>query len=322
MRRIADMDEDQHCGRRQHAIDAARRFPLPMSARCAHTSPRLCRGTDSVWVGRAAGCRLGGVLYGVAPGHAVVPQRVARPQQVAGVAVQGRVGRCVCQQRQNGPAHALQRPRRRPRALQDVEANLARLWVERSGAKSGRSESWAAGHRRSRTSDTGRYLTFQWMLGWNTCRGAAAAHQACHSRAVSHSGRPPSSGARRGDKLHLRRRQRVLVRYVERKLEGAALIRRARRSLGDKRRGESVTSRTRRNTLAAARLQVRCPPVDVGVVWQQLDVHLARVALDLRCRDGGERVKGHHETPWAPLTSFSSLNSRVLLAMCGACARC
>ena len=145
MRRIADMDEDQHCGRRQHAIDAARRFPLPMSARCAHTSPRLCRGTDSVWVGRAAGCRLGGVLYGVAPGHAVVPQRVARPQQVAGVAVQGRVGRCVCQQRQNGPAHALQRPRRRPRALQDVEANLARLrWGSATAQKV--CELWAPGH--------------------------------------------------------------------------------------------------------------------------------------------------------------------------------
>ena len=172
---LADIDvmsrlslcDDQHCMRLSSKWHRCRQ-PLPSSDK-AHAISQV-RGVHIGSVCRVGRSRLGGVLNGVAPGHAVVPQRVARPQQVAGVAVQGRVGRCVRQQRQNGAAHALQRPGGRPRALQDVEANLARLWVERSGAKSGRSESWAAGHRRSRTSDTGRYLTFQWMLGWNTCR--------------------------------------------------------------------------------------------------------------------------------------------------------
>ena len=43
--------------------------------------------------------------------------------------------------------------------------------------------------------------------------------------------------------------------------------------------------RRRGHSVSAARLQVGCPPVDVGVVWQQLDVHLARVALDLSGRE-------------------------------------
>ena len=49
--------------------------------------------------------------------------------------------------------------------------------------------------------------------------------------------------------------------------------------------------RRRGHSVSAARLQVGCPPVDVGVVWQQLDVHLARVALDLSGREEVESAQ-------------------------------
>ena len=73
-----------------------------------------------------------------------------------------------------------------------------------------------------------------------TPAGAHQASRACHVAAVQGRG---FLGTHLGDKLHLRRRQRVLVRYVERQLEGAALIRRARRPLDESRRGVSATSK-------------------------------------------------------------------------------
>ena len=72
------------------------------------------------------------VVYRVHARHGVIAQRVTRSQQVASVAVERTVRRCVRQQRQYGAAHALQSPCGAPSALQDVQTYLASLpWARR-----------------------------------------------------------------------------------------------------------------------------------------------------------------------------------------------
>ena len=61
--------------------------------------------------------------------RAPVRDVVARAEHVPRVAVQRAVRLGVAQQRQHGAAHGVQGPRRRPRVLQDVQADLARLPV-------------------------------------------------------------------------------------------------------------------------------------------------------------------------------------------------
>ena len=76
--------------------------------------------------------RLVRVVHCVHARHGVIAQRVPRPQQVASVAVERTVRRCVRQQRQYGATHALQSPCGAPGALQDVQAYLASLqWEKR-----------------------------------------------------------------------------------------------------------------------------------------------------------------------------------------------
>jgi hypothetical protein len=220
------------CGCHGRDIDAARLLLLPTSVR-HHIGVHI--GSARVWAGRRW---LGGVLDGVAPGHAVVPQHVARPQQVAGVAVQGRVRRRVRQQRQNGAAHALQRPGGRPRALQDVEADLARLLVGHSGGEVV-SEWWASWRTGGCSARATQSDTSPSSVCWGeTPAEARQASRACDNAAEAQPVREslPRADTHLGDKLHLRRRQRVLLWYVQRQLEGAALIWRARRALDERQR--------------------------------------------------------------------------------------
>lgn len=70
-------------------------------------------------------------------GDGTKPAVIPLAQQVARVTVERGVGLRVSEQHEDGATRRLQRPCRRPRVLEDVDADLARLRVH-VGVKDGR----------------------------------------------------------------------------------------------------------------------------------------------------------------------------------------
>lgn len=173
-----------------------------------------------------AGPARAGVLHGVAARHGVVAQHVAGAQQVASVAVERRVGCRVREQRQDGAAHALQRPRRAPRVLQNVQANLAGLHGA-DGVSTTRSNEDVRRGRRPRALRQGRGK----RAAPSSARWGGTPAAAWRERAHAMQARPRVVNTCLRHELDRRRRQRVLLRHVDSHLKRAALVRRADRAL-------------------------------------------------------------------------------------------
>ena len=131
---------------------------------------------------------------------------------------------------------------------------------------------------------------------------------------------PVQSVAHLGDELHLRRGERVLFGYIERQLERAALIRRARRPLckaswSARDKGTIATVCTPEGRLSTCRCCCRPDIAQYQLLWRRLGAAQPSTGGS----DNSDRLQTAG-SPGALLTSFSSLNSRVLLAMAhGAC---